>query len=159
MPFFSGADGQAAVRLALQLAENPEVTVTLVHYQVRIEGTGSEDAITAPSLPEGKIMVSISHDKSDEDDFFVTMQQNLPDALRTRVTFRTIISHDPVQDAVADAHTEVGQNVGNGGDIIMLARNVELVESQASSCLGLVADVMLEKDVKASIIVVQARRE
>jgi len=159
MPFFGGADGQAAVRLVLQLAENPEVTVTIVHYQIRVEGSTSEDAITVTGVPEGKIRVSTSCDKSDDDDFFVTMQQTLPDALRSRVTFRTIISYDPVQDAVADAQTEVGQNLGNGGDLIMLGRNVELVKSQASSCLGLVADVMLEKDVKASVVVVQARRE
>jgi hypothetical protein len=87
------------------------------------------------------------------------MQHNLPEALRSRVTFRTIISYDLVQDVVADAQTEVGQNPGNGGDLIMLGRNAELAESQASSRLGLVADVMLERDVKASIIVVHARKE
>jgi hypothetical protein len=164
MPFFGGPDGQAAVRLALQLAENPEMTVTMVHYLIRAEGTTSEDALT----PEGivlqeqkqKIRVSTSCEGlEDDDDFFITTQHTLPDALRPRVTFRTIISYDPVQDAVADAHTEAGRNPWNGGDLILLARNVELVESQASSCLGLVADVMLERDVKASVVVVQARKE
>ncbi|KAF2683239.1 hypothetical protein K458DRAFT_487957 [Lentithecium fluviatile CBS 122367] len=162
MPFFGGADAQAAVHLALQLAENPEITVTIVHYQIRVEISSSDDAITTRRIPEGKIRVRSSCDKTvtgDDDDFFVATQHALPDALRPRVTFRTIISYDPVQDAVADAQTEVGQNLGNGGDIIMLGRNVELVETQISSCLGLVADVMLEKDVKASIVVVQARKE
>jgi hypothetical protein len=159
MPFFGGTDGQAAVGLVLQLAENPEVTVTMVHYQIRVEGTSSEDALTAKDLPEGKMRVSTSCDKTDDDDFFVTTQHTLPDALRSRVTFRTIICYDPVEDAVADAQAEVGQNEGNGGDLIILGRNMELVESQASSCLGLVADIMLEKDVKASIVVVQARKE
>jgi len=55
MPFFGGADGQAALRLVLQLAENPETTVTVVHYRIRVEGKGSEDAITAKGLPEGKV--------------------------------------------------------------------------------------------------------
>jgi hypothetical protein len=158
MPFFGGSDGQAAVSLALQLAENPEVTATVVHYQIRVDGTSSEDSLIVMALPEGKIRVSTSCDKSD-DDFFVTMQNTLPDTLRSRVTFRTSISYDPVQDAVTDAQKEVGQNLGNGGDIVMLGRTVKLVESQASSCLGLVADVMHEKNIKASIVVVQARRE
>jgi hypothetical protein len=157
-PFFGGADGQAAVRLALQLAENPEVTVTMVYYQIRVDGSAGEDLLIAEGLPEGKIRVSTSCDKSD-DDFFVMMQHTLPDALRTRVTFRTSITYDPVQDAVADAQKEVSQDLGNGGDLIMLGRSVKLAESQASSCLGLVADVMLEKGVQASIVVIQAKKE
>jgi hypothetical protein len=157
MPFFGGSDGQAALRLVLQLAENPEITATVVHYRIRVEGKGSEDAITAKGLPEGKVRISSSMDTSD-DDFFVTVQRTLPDPLHPRVTFRTIISYDPVQDAVSDAQTEVGQ-LGNGGDLIVLGRNVEMVETQNSSCLGLVADVMLERNVKASVVVVQSRRE
>lgn len=159
MPFFGGADGQAAFRLALQLAENPEVTITMVHYQMRAEDSTSEDAIIAKGIAKEKIRIRTSGDRSDGEDFFVTMQHSLPDDLRPRVTFRTIISYDPVQDAVNDARTEVGQNPGNGGDLIMLGRTAELAESQTSSCLGLVADVMLERDVKASIVVVQARKE
>ncbi|KAH8763038.1 Sodium/hydrogen exchanger family-domain-containing protein [Hyaloscypha sp. PMI_1271] len=159
MPFFGGTDGQAAVHLALQLAENPEVTLTIVHYQIRVEDSASEDAIIAKGIAKEKIRIRTSGDRSDGEDFFVTMQHNLSKALRSRVTFRTSISYDPVQDAIADAQTEVGQNPGNGGDLIMLGRSAELAESQASSCLGLVADVMLERDVKASIVVVQARKE
>jgi len=139
MPFFGGADGQAAVRLALQLADNSEITVTMVHYQIRAELSSSEDAMINKGIPMGKIRVSTSGEPTtDDDDFFVTIQHTLPDALRSRVTFRTIISYDPMQDAVADAQTEVGQNPGNGGDLVILARNVEIVKTQASSCLGLV---------------------
>jgi hypothetical protein len=140
-------------------AENPEVTVTIVQYQIRVEDSASEDAIIAKGIAKEKIRIRTSGDKSDGEDFFVTMQHNLSKALRSRVTFRTSISYDPVQDAIADAQTEIGQNPGNGGDLIMLGRSAELAESQASSCLGLVADVMLERDVKASIVVVQARKE
>lgn len=158
MPFFGGADGQAAVHLALQIAENPEITITMVHYQIRVEG-GSDSAVSAKGVPEGKIRVQTTTDKSDDDDFFITIQHKLGDDLRTRVTFRTIISYDPVQDAVADAQNEVGQDARNGGDLIVLGRNADLEESQASSCLGLVADVMLEKDLQSSMVVVQARRD
>lgn len=158
VPFFGGPDGQAAVYLALQLAENLEITVTMVHYQIRSE---NDDARTSDHIlpTEGKIRVSATIDALDDDEFFITTQHNLPDVVRNRVTFRTSICYDPVQDAVADAQNEVGRNPENGGDIIMLARNVELVETQGSSCLGLVADVMLEKDIKASMVVVQARQE
>ncbi|KAK4549997.1 hypothetical protein LTR36_002964 [Oleoguttula mirabilis] len=157
MPFFGGPDGQAALRLVLQLADNPEITATMVHYQIKGEDVVSEH-VTLKGVPDGKIRVSTSGDETDEQ-FFVTLQRTLPEDLRSRLTFRTIISYDPVQDAVANAQAEVGQKPGNGGDIIMVGRNIDMVETQGSSCLGLVADVMLERDVKASMVVIQARKE
>ena len=157
MPFFGGADGQAALNLVFQLAENPEITVTVVHYRIRAEGAGSTESMSATNV-DGKIRVSTSFDMSD-DDFFVSVQQTLPYALANRITFRTIISYDPVQDAVTDAQNEVGQNDGNGGDLIVLGRNADIVDPLASSCLGLVADVILEKDLKVSVVIVQAKKE
>lgn len=81
-----------------------------------------------------------------------------PEEIRPRLTFRTIISYDPDQDAVADATTDVGQWENNGGDIIVLGRSTPIVD-QPATCLGLIADLMLEKDLKASMVVVQAKRE
>ena len=157
MPFFGGSDGQAALRLVLQLAENPEITATMTHYQLKGEDTVIEETVSTKGILDDKIRVSTSCETSD-DTFFVTMQRTLPEELRQRVTFRTSISYDPVQDAVADATTEVGQRENNGGDIIFLGRTTSMVD-QPSNCLGLVADCMLERDVKASMVVVQARRE
>jgi hypothetical protein len=152
--------GEAAVRLALQLALNPELTVTMVHYQLRSEDavSGSSNSTNAPSssLPEGKIRVSSTDE--DSDTFFVTTQQTLADTLHARVTFCTSISYDPVSDAVADAASEVGRNSFNGGDLIILGRDIPIADSHASRCLGLVADLLLEQDVSASVVVVQARR-
>ena len=158
LPFFGGPDGQAAAALAMQLAENVNITVTMVHYQVRIEGKASQDPIiheTGLYTAEGKVRASTS--TPSDDDYFVAMQHTLAAGLRKRVTFRTVYSYDPVEDAVKDAQNEVGQQ-GNGGDLILLGRHVEIVESQ-TTCLGLVAYVLLEKDTKASIVVVQARKD
>ncbi|OQV08966.1 hypothetical protein CLAIMM_13161 [Cladophialophora immunda] len=157
VPFFGGADGQAALRLVLQLAENPEVTATMTHYQLKGEDTVIEEAVSTKGILEDKIRVSISGEKAD-DAFFVTVQRALPEEIRPRVTFRTSISYDPVQDAVADAVTEVGQRRNNGGDIIFLGRSTSMVD-QPATCLGLVADCILERDLKASMVVVQAKRE
>jgi hypothetical protein len=159
LPFFGGDDARAALHLALQLAENPEITVTVVHYQMRLEESSDVETVAIKSVPDGKIRVSTSCDKASDDEFLVATQHCLPDVLRTRVTFRSIISYDPVKEAVGDAQNEVGQNTENGGDLVVLGRSVELADLQASRCLGLVADVMLESDIKASIIVVQARKE
>ncbi|KAM0716659.1 hypothetical protein Q7P37_008104 [Cladosporium fusiforme] len=156
VPFFGGSDGQTAVQLALQLAANPQITVTMVHYQLREEDAVSDEPPSASNLPEGKIRVSSSD--QDGDTFFVTVQQSLQDALRARITFRTSISYDPVSDAVTDAGNEVGRNSFNGGDLVILGRNIPLADLHASRCLGLVADLLLEQDVNASVVVVQARR-
>jgi hypothetical protein len=158
MPFFGGADGETAVRLTLQLALNPELTVTMVHYQLRKEDNASEEPPppTIRTLPEGKIRVSSTDDDSDA--FFVAIQQSLPDSLHARVTFRTSISFDPVSDAVADTVNEVGRNSFNGGDLVILGRNIPIANVHASRCLGLMADLLLEQDVSASVVIVQARR-
>ena len=157
VPFFGGADGQAVLRLVLQLVENPEITATMTHYQLKGEDIVIEETVSTKGILEGKIRVSTSGESSD-DEFFVTIQRTLPEELRPRVTFRTSISYDPVQDAVADATTEVGQRENNGGDIIFLGRSTSMVD-QPSTCLGLVADCILERDLKASMVVVQAKRE
>lgn len=158
MPFFGGADAQQALRLVLQLAVNPEITATMIHYQIRGEDIVSEESANTKSVPEGKIKVEQARDNADDDGFFMKVQRELPDAIRSRVTFRTSISYDPVQDAITDAHAEVGQNVRNGGDLVILGRNSRLADSQASRCLGLVADILLEKEINASVVVVQAAR-
>lgn len=158
MPFFGGADGQAAVRLALQLALNHEITVTIIHYQIRNEDSSSHESTVGKSVPEGMIQVSALNVDEDDDTFFVTTQQNLPDTLHARVTFRTSISYDPVSEAISDAGHEIGRNSFNGGDLIMLGRNIPITTSTSSKCLGLVADLLLEQDVNASVVVVQAAR-
>ena len=129
MPFFGGADGEAAVRLALQLALNPELTVTMIHYQLRSEDTvvsgdstttTTTTSSTTQSLPKGKIRVSPTNEDSDSDTFFVATQQWPADTLHARVTFRTSISYDPISDAVSNAPHEVGRNSFNGGDLITI---------------------------------------
>ncbi|KAF2724460.1 K(+)/H(+) antiporter 1 [Polychaeton citri CBS 116435] len=159
MPFFGGPDGQAAVRLALQLARNHEITITMIHYQMRGEDTISDESANIKSVPEGKIRVSWVNEDDDNDNFFVAIQQNLPDSLHARITFRTSISYDPVSEAIADASKEVGRNSFNGGDLIILGRSIPIADSHASRCLGLVADLLLEEDVNASVVVVQAARK
>nr|OQO19042.1 hypothetical protein B0A51_12321 [Rachicladosporium sp. CCFEE 5018]OQO19593.1 hypothetical protein B0A51_14135 [Rachicladosporium sp. CCFEE 5018] len=157
VPFFGGADAQAAVRLALQLAANQEITVTLIHYQMRGEDQITEEPLGSKSVPDGKIKVETAGEEGDDDTFFVTIQRNLVESLRPRVSFRTTISYDPVQDAITDAQNEVGRDRRNGGDLIILGRNIRMADSGASRCLGLVADVLLEKDISASVVVMQAR--
>lgn len=68
-----------------------------------------------------------------------------------------------VHDVLGDLPSSYAQNnsdwsVFNGGDLIILGRDIPIADSHASRCLGLVADLLLEQDVSASVVVVQARR-
>ncbi|KAK6442431.1 hypothetical protein LTR95_001339 [Oleoguttula sp. CCFEE 5521] len=157
VPFFGGVDAQAAARLALPFAANQEITVTLIHYQMRGEDQITEESLGSKSVPDGKIKVETAGEESDDDTFFVTIQRNLVESLRPRVSFRTTISYDPVQDAITDAQNEVRRDRRNGGDLIILGRNIGMADSDASRCLSLVADVLMEKDISASVVVMQAR--
>ena len=159
MPYFGGADGRVALRLLLQLAENPEVTATVVHYPIN----GGSSAVGGTVVPKG---TPTSHSNlhwifSTEDDaaFFATMQRSLNSDLEARVVFDiTTPSSTPVQDALARAQSEIGQNPKNGGDIIILGRNSQMMQGDSTpSCLGLAADTILASGIRASLLVVQGR--
>ncbi|KAH0104646.1 hypothetical protein KCU66_g14220, partial [Aureobasidium melanogenum] len=105
MPYFGGADGRVALRLVLQLAENPDVTATIVHFDklngsdgvaegkeeeshgspVEIASTGSSNSRHGKSSP----VTQIEH--SDET-FFAMLQRSLPVELSSRVVMESISS-------------------------------------------------------------------
>lgn len=154
-PYFGGADGRVALRLVMQLCQNTEITATVMHYQQN----GEDAQVQQTTFPKGgrdknAIQRTISaSNREDDAAFFGTLQRSLIPELENRVVFETVISSTPIQDAMTKAQAEVGQTK-NGGDIIILGRNLEL--SQSSTCLGLAANTMLENGIKASLLVVQA---
>ena len=157
MPYFGGADGRVALRLLLQLAENPEITATIVYFP----NTESDSAIGETVVPQAAPTTNLQRTFSNEDDaaLFVTMQRSLNSAIESRVLFDTApATSSPHRDALARAQTEIGQNPKNGGDIIIVGRNTEFGQADVnSSCLGWAAETMLESNMRASLLVVQAK--
>ncbi|KAK5171793.1 uncharacterized protein LTR77_003429 [Saxophila tyrrhenica] len=154
LPYFGGADGRVALRLLLQLAENPEVTATIAHFP----SSGSAEHTEQSVSPKG-VQPDLQRTFSSEDDtaLFATIQRSLAAELQNRVIFDTAAaSSTPVQDAVARIAAEVGQNPRNGGDIVIAGRGVHQGTGDAS-CLGSMADAVLGSGVGASLLVVQAR--
>lgn len=151
MPYFGGADGRVALRLLLQLAENPEITATVVHYP------GSEaERLPASPTKEGGNQLSLQRSIESDAAFFATIQRSMSAELEGRVVLDTTASTSPTKDAIARAQSEISQNPKNGGDLIIVARNV--VRSDAgSSCLGSLADAILDANLRASLLVVQGR--
>ena len=151
MPYFGGADGRVALRLLLQLAENPDITATVIHYPA----SGVEQQNVSPSK-EGSNQLSLQRSIESDAAFFATVQRSMSPDLDSRVVLDTSASSSPTIDAIAKAQTEIGQNPKNGGDIIIVARNV--VRSDAGAgCLGLLANAVLDANLRASLLVVQAR--
>jgi hypothetical protein len=160
MPYFGGADGRVALRLLLQLAENPEITATIVHYPNN--GANPDNPIEyTPSSPKSthanRSHLERTFSKEDDAALFATLQRSLPTGLESRVVFHTADpSSSGLQDAIAKIQTEVGQNPKNGGDIVIVSRSTHF-GSDGGSCLGSAADAVLASGVRASLLVVQAR--
>ncbi|THY32264.1 hypothetical protein D6D01_02635 [Aureobasidium pullulans] len=168
MPYFGGADGRMALRLLLQLAENPEVTATVVFFD-RIDGSGSPESKEAEShgppreitregtssSREGKAGAVARVEDSDEF-FFAMIQKSLPVELSSRVIMESVSSHSPLEEAIARAQIEVAQNPKNAGDLIVVGRK-DLSNELGKACLGLVAQRFVDSGLRASVLVMQAR--
>ncbi|KAF2632627.1 hypothetical protein BU25DRAFT_427489 [Macroventuria anomochaeta] len=174
-PFFGGADDRAALRLVLQLAENAQVTATLVHFDVPDSFLGSPTTSTFSSaaMPSkaGETVVTTTEPSTREQGaaFFASLSASLPADLANRVVFETVTSEQPVKDVIARASIEVGQSPKNAGDLIVLGRNISRNNalgaentdeirsaSSASSTLGLLAEKVWEGKLGASVLVVKA---
>ncbi|KAF2483924.1 Sodium/hydrogen exchanger family-domain-containing protein [Neohortaea acidophila] len=158
-PYFGGEDGRAGLRLVLQLAENAETTATIVHYQSAKEVSPTDQTVSIrPKSGRDRLHKTKSAaEREDDASFFATLQRSLPSGLEKRVVFETATSSSPIEDAAAAAQEEVGRNVKNGGDLVVVCRRPDGMTG-TPSCLGPIADAMLERGVKASLLVVQARR-
>lgn len=152
MPYFGGADGRVALRLLLQMAENPEITATVIHYP----SSGVEHQ-TVHSNKENENQLSLQHSIESDAAFFATIQRSLSSDLEHRVVLDTAASTAASKDAIAKAQTEIGQNPKNGGDIIIVARNV-VRDAAGGSCLGSFAEAVLDANLRASLLVVQSRQ-
>lgn len=172
--FFGGADDRAALRLVLQLADNAQVTATLIHFDVPDAFLGSPTASTSSAATPskaGETVVTTTTPSTREQDsaFFASLRASLPAELANRVVFETVTSEQPVKDVVARASIEVGQSPKNAGDLVVLGRNIgrntalgaenpdEIRSaSSASSTLGLLAEKVWESKLGASVLVVKA---
>lgn len=161
LPYFGGQDGRVALRLVLQLAENPEVTATIVHYD-------SQDVIRTASTDSGNVIGhhtaaskearSATNNESDAA-LFATLQRSCPAEIAERIVFETVSAASPLETILERMQTEVGQQPRNGGDIVVLGRSSVPGLTSSSHCLGATAAKVLEAGIRASLLVVQAGKE
>ncbi|KZF24577.1 hypothetical protein L228DRAFT_219037 [Xylona heveae TC161] len=200
MPFFGRADDRVALRFALQIAQRPNVTATIVYFEDSSPIHSDENSVSgaAPSTDltgtaaaasaTGRTASTISklgfHNNSVSvtsqptrsssiSTFFNSVRNTLPEALASRVVFETVTSPDPAAEAAHRAAEEVGLAPRNAGDLIILGRNSTpehahqldhhhhappaTVDPARRLCLGALADTLCQRNLKASICVVQAK--
>ncbi|KAI7195855.1 hypothetical protein KC363_g1259 [Hortaea werneckii] len=158
LPFLGGSDGRVALRLVLQLAENAEVTATIVHF--KHAGRGAHEAIQAEHTSfepktdsTSPAQTRMASPEDDDSAFFATMQRSLAVSLQSKVIFRTTNAERTTEAIISTAEQEVGSNPKNAGDIVVVARG----QGRGGTCLGAIADTIVSSNVKASLLVVQAR--
>ncbi|KAF1974389.1 K(+)/H(+) antiporter-like protein 1 [Bimuria novae-zelandiae CBS 107.79] len=175
-PFFGGEDDRTALRLVLQLAEKPEVTATVVRFDVPSKFLGETAASSSSSSgaagKAGEVITTTTHSAHEQEAaFFASLSASLPVELSARVVFETVASANPLSDVVARAMTDVGQNPKNAGDLVVLGRNIArngvlseggadeikaVSPSSAASTLGVLAEKVWDSKSGASILVVKA---
>ncbi|QDS69173.1 hypothetical protein FKW77_010566 [Venturia effusa] len=184
LPYFGGADDRFALRLVLQMAENEEVTATIVHFETdpTFFATAVHDEEEVPtavktgtglSMTGGKksvvVDVASSTTPAERDTtFFSSLKASIPVALAARVVFETVhVGSKPLESVLARAGREVGQAPKNAGDLVVVGRNTAWVDSfareaqasvsESSRCLGVVGKEVASGGLGGSVLVVQAQ--
>jgi hypothetical protein len=176
-PFFGGVDDRAALRFVLQLAKNSVVTVTIAIFnfpgageetdnEAPLQGTSSV-AKTAPTADQTKTWAAEDGVSAQDLALLHTLHSSLPPELSGRVTLSEVsVSAGTVLEKTVDmAINDVGKAPKNAGDIVVVGRRHSRLGDAAGSegsgvdfkkTVGVIADQIVAKGVKASLLVVQA---
>ncbi|TVY50456.1 K(+)/H(+) antiporter 1 [Lachnellula cervina] len=179
-PFFGGADDRVALRFVLQLAQNSNITATIIHFNMPIQSDG-----TSPIIPSSPVNASASRASSSKLDItervdteFLyataaqdatlvhTLRDSLPTALANRVVFVDVATTTPIADCLSHARQEIAQSPKNAGDLIIVGRgrHNRMVDEHTSSTsnqemrktLGVIGESMISCGVRGSVLVIQA---
>jgi hypothetical protein len=183
-PFFGGSDDRFALRFVLQLAQNPTITVTVMHVnaptqantQTQISSRPPEvmgEAGTTEHAVEGsKIGSDATTDggtdgsAAQDDTFLYSLRDSLPAALAARVSF---LSNDSTSNIGSwFSNTDRGEEAPKIGDLIVVGRRKGIEHPvtqhlpsmgtgiEVRKTLGAAAECLILTGVKASILVLQA---
>ncbi|PVH86076.1 hypothetical protein DL98DRAFT_545837 [Cadophora sp. DSE1049] len=177
-PFFGGADDRVALRFVLQLAQNSNVTVTVVHFNTPIQ-SGSEKTpeVTNESaqsaIPSNSSRLTIA-ERVDTETMYATAAQDvallhtlrdsLSASLTSRVVFVDVATTTPISDCLNHARQEIGQSPKNAGDLIVVGRgkhsrimeNFHVNNYEMRKTLGHIAEAIISGGVRASVLVIKA---
>jgi nucleotide-binding universal stress UspA family protein len=179
-PFFGGVDDIVALRFVLQLAQNTNITATIIHFitssltsktpKVTTKPAGIvSSGASGPQLSE-TVDTNTLHAATAKDNALLhTLRDSLPNALANRVVFVDVATTKPVADCLDRARQEIGQSPKNAGDLVVVGSgkhsNVPLSvnklgesssRAETRKTLGIVAESLIYGGIKGSILVIQA---
>lgn len=196
-PFFGGVDDRLALQFVLQLAQNSNVTATVVNVVFKKDANENLPALpelpaavaSRRDLPRGLSLSNVpslatlensttTESTGNDDAFFQSLLDSLPAGVNDRVFCDRVETNHPLHYTIAKAKQELGTSNKNAGDLLVLGRSVnstkpyirsELMEvlgslgnptgagSDMRKCLGDMAEAIIVSNVKASVLVLQAR--
>ncbi|KAL4809688.1 Sodium/hydrogen exchanger family-domain-containing protein [Aspergillus unguis] len=175
LPFFGGEDDRFALQFVLQLAQNDQVTATIIHIDLPVADEKTSKIIVKPKQHES----TSSEDCRQESDavFFSTHRDSLPEALSSRVIFKSLVPRRDNPDVIIQAtidsvKDEMAQSVSKPGNITIVGRrNNRVLQTQeidsviadeigydARGVLGSVAQAMVRTEHRTvgNVLVLQA---
>ncbi|KAL3488111.1 Sodium/hydrogen exchanger family-domain-containing protein [Aspergillus germanicus] len=116
LPFFGGDDDRFALQFVLQLAQNDQVTATIIHIDL---------PATTPHPKHS------SFDPESDITFFETLRDSLHDTLSSRIIFKRITpgrDESAVQLAIDSVKEEMSQSAHKPGNITIVGRHNNRVD-------------------------------
>lgn len=170
-PFFGGVHDRVTLRFALRLARNPNVTLTIAHFNS--SPVDSADDISVPGKAhgllgskDGEVKVLEESMSAQDQVLLATLQSALPHELVGRVTVTEInvTRGAAVASAVSQAKNTVGNVPKNSGDIILVGQyhadlgddQIEVGGSELRRTVGVAAEQLVNSGINASILVIKA---
>ena len=173
-PFFGGADDRVALRFVLQLAQNSNITLTIIHFIMPpqpAQESKSPEVVSSQTASGSKPDISERTNTTDIHKFaeqdtalLHTLRDSLAVALQNRVVFVEVATNSPVADCVDHARQEIAQSPRNAGDLIVVGRGRHVTitsnhttgGSEQRNTLGVVAESIISSGVKGSVLIMQA---
>ncbi|KAJ6179754.1 hypothetical protein N7519_010215 [Penicillium mononematosum] len=170
LPFFGGYDDRFALRMVMQLAQNDQVTATVI----QIGGLGSEGTKPGVSTAASASSSSAPPVSSSQSDmaFFETIRDSVPEEIQERVVFHQPVANETITDAVQMAVVAVREELNNtsnkANNIVIVGRRsisseIELgpedgIGHDTRRTLGAVGTAMVQPESKiyGSVLVLQA---
>lgn len=163
LPFVGGEDDRFALRFVLQLAQNDQVTATII----QVSGLQSASGLASSSKN-----AATARDSQSDVVFFESFRDSIPQELKDRVVFQQSESQgsitEPLQLVLSAVRTELDSTHGESGNIVVVGRSSELSDSgslidgtvgtDTYHALGSVASAMVDpaNKVLGSVLVLQA---
>jgi hypothetical protein len=176
LPFFGGDDDRFALQFLLQLAQNDQVTATVLHVDVPSTPSAKSATITTDSQAESSSTpssVAAQHPESDGA-FFTSMRDSLPDELKPRVIFTRLTpkaDENVIEFTINAVKEEMSQTTPKAGNIVVVGRRQnrlgetlaavsaqDEVGTDARQALGAVGQALVrtENRIVGNVLVLQA---